>query len=371
MNKLTLMASVSAAIAVGAAAIAAAGVLAMTAHAAPTPAVPLLKSAGSLAFAPNGVLLIGDSAAAQIVSVETGDTTKGGPGKVEIADLTARIAAMTGATKDQIAVNDVAVNPISGSAYISITRGSGDAAQPLILKADRAGKLTEVKVDALKHTAVSLTDAPAPDAKDQRGQFLRQQAITDIGYVNGQVLVAGLSNEEFSSSMRSIAYPLKSADKGASIEMYHGSHGRFETAAPVRTFMTYDIDGKPNVLAGYTCTPLVKIPVDQFKPGAKIKATTITELGNMNRPLDMIGYHKDKGDYILMANSSRGVMKIDARDIDKYAAIQARVPDKAGMPYETIADLKGVMHLAKVDDSSALILVADNGTSSLKTIALP
>jgi hypothetical protein len=278
---------------------------------------------------------------------------------------------MTGATKDQIAVNDVAVNPISGSAYISITRGSGDAAQPLILKADRAGKLTEVKVDALKHAAVSLTDAPAPDAKDQRGQFLRQQAITDIGYVNGQVLVAGLSNEEFSSSMRSIAYPLKSADKGASIEMYHGSHGRFETAAPVRTFMTYDIDGKPNVLAGYTCTPLVKIPVDQFKPGAKIKATTITELGNMNRPLDMIGYHKDKGDYILMANSSRGVMKIDARDIDKYAAIQARVADKAGMPYETIADLKGVMHLAKVDDSSALILVADNGTSSLKTIALP
>jgi len=341
------------------------------ASAAPMPAAPLLKSAGSLAFAPGGVLLIGDSAGAQIVSVETGDTAKGAAGKIEIADLTARIAAMTGATKDEIAVNDLAVNPVSGSAYIAVTRGQGDAARPLILKADRAGKLVEVKVDGLKHVAVSLTDAPAPDAKDQRGQFLRQQAITDIGYVNGQVLVAGLSNEEFSSSMRSIAYPLKSADKGASIEMYHGSHGRFETAAPVRTFLTYDVAGKPNVLAGYTCTPLVKIPVDQLKPGAKIKATTITELGNMNRPLDMIAYHQGKNDYILMANSSRGVMKIDARDIDKYAAIQARVPDKAGMPYETIANLKGVTQLDKVDDTSALVLISEAGTDSLKTIALP
>lgn len=337
----------------------------------PAPAAATLKSASALAFAPNGVLLIGDSLGAQVVSVETGDTAKAAAGKVEIADLTAKIAAMTGTTKDQIAISDVAVNPISGSAYLAVTRGQGEAAQPLILKADRSGKLTEVKVDALKHAAVSLTDAPAPDAKDQRGQFLRSQAITDVGYVNGQVLIAGLSNEEFSSSMRSIAYPLKAADKGASIEMYHGAHGQFETAAPVRTFMTYDIDGKPNVLAAYTCTPLVKIPVDQFKPGAKIKATTIAELGNRNRPLDMIAYRQGSADYILMANSNRGVMKINAKDIDTYAKIETRIADKAGMPYETIDSLKGVTQLDKVDNTSAVILVADAGTDSLKTIALP
>ena len=123
--------------------------------------------------------------------------------------------------------------------------------------------------------------------------------------------------------------------------MYHGAHGQFETAAPVRTFMTYDIGGKPNVLAAYTCTPLVKIPVDQFKPGAKIKATTIAELGNRNRPLDMIAYRKGGKDFILMANSARGVMKIDAKEIDKHAAstsIESRIPDKAGVPYETLAE---------------------------------
>jgi hypothetical protein len=335
-------------------------------------ALAKLLSAGGLAFARGGVLLIGDSAAGQVVAVETGDTAKGGPGKVEVADLTGKIAAMLGTTADQVAVNDVAVNPASGSVYISVSRGLGPDAAPVILKADRAGKISEVKLDGLKANAVPLSDAPAPDAKNARGQLMRQEAITDIGFVNGQVLVAGLSNEEFSSSMRSIPYPFTSGAKGSSIEMYHGSHGQFETAAPVRTFMTYDVGGKPNVLAAYTCTPLVKIPVDKFQPGAKIKATTIAELGNRNRPLDMIAYKKDGKDFILMANSARGVMKLDAAKLEQYQQIETRIPDKAGVPYETIASLQGVTQLDKVDDASAVIVVASaDKTTSLKTIALP
>jgi hypothetical protein len=356
------------------AATAIAGALAALAFSATAaPGGVTLQSAGALAFAPNGVLLIGDSAGGQIVSLDTGDTAKGGAGKVEIADLTGKIAALLGTTADQVAVNDVAVNPVSGSVYLAVSRGLGPDAKPVVLKADRAGKLTEVKLDPAKMTAAALSDAPAPDAKNARGQLLRTDAITDIGFVNGQVLVAGLSNEEFSSSMRAIPYPFKAAGpKSASIEIYHGSHGRFETAAPVRTFMTYDIAGKPNVLAAYLCTPLVKIPVEQFQPGAKIKATTIAELGNMNRPLDMIAYKKGGKDFILMANSARGVMKLDAKDLDKYASIEARIADKAGVPYETISALQGVTQLDKVDDTSAVIVSADADKKvSLTTIALP
>ena len=172
--------------------------------------------------------------------------------------------------------------------------------------------------------------------------------------------------------MRTIAYPFASGAKGASIEMYHGAHGQFETAAPVRTFMTYDVAGKPNVLAAYTCTPLVKIPVDQFKAGAKIKATTIAELGNRNRPLDMIAYKKDGRDFILMANSARGVMKLDAAKLESYPNIATPIADKAGVPYETIAELQGVTQLDKVDETSAVIVVAAaDKSTSLKTIALP
>jgi hypothetical protein len=360
---------------ISATAIAAALAVGLTATAAPGDSAKL-QSAGALAFAPNGVLLIGDSAGGQVMAVETGDTAKGGAGKVEIADLSTKIAAMLGTTADQVAVNDVAVNPVSGNVYMSVSRGLGAEAKPVVLKADRAGAISEVKIDTLKRSAVSLSDAPAPDAKNARGQLMRTEAITDLGFVNGQVLVAGLSNEEFSSSMRSIAYPFTAGAKGSSIEMYHGAHGQFETAAPVRTFMTYTIDGKPNVLAAYTCTPLVKIPVEQFKPGAKIKATTIAELGNRNRPLDMIAYKKGGKDFILMANSNRGMMKIDATEIDKHAKttnIESRIADKAGVPYETLAEYNNtVTQLDKVDDASAVILVADaDKKTSLKTIALP
>ena len=54
----------------------------------------------------------------------------------------------------------------------------------------------------------------------------------------------------------------------------------------------------------------MKFPVSELKAGAQVKGTTIAELGNRNRPLDMIVYQKDGKDYLLLANSSRGVMKI-------------------------------------------------------------
>ena len=155
------------------------------------------------------------------------------------------------------------------------------------------------------------------------------------------------------------------------IEIYHGAHGRFETNSPIRTFMTYDIAGQPAVLAAYTCTPLVRIPVAELQPGAKVKGVTIAELGNRNRPLDMVAYKKDGQDYILMANSSRGVMKLSAAKLDGYSAITTPIADKAGVPYTVVADLKGVTQLDKSGDGNAVILVADAGTTALRTIGMP
>ena len=139
---------------------------------------------------------------------------------------------------------------------------------------------------------------------------------------NGKVLIAGLSNEEFASTLRAAPFPFSTA-KGAGIEIWHGSHGRFETQAPVRTFVSYKIKGEDNILAAYTCTPLVKIPVSSLQPGAKVKGTTIAELGSGNQPLDMIAYNKAGHAYILLNNSNRGVMKLDAAGLENYKPITA------------------------------------------------
>jgi hypothetical protein len=103
------------------------------------------------------------------------------------------------------------------------------------------------------------------------------------------------------------------------------------TNAPIRTFTPYEIAGNAHLLAAYTCTPLVKIPVSDLKPGAKVKGTTVAELGNGNTPLDMVVYNKGGKDYLLMINTSRGVMKID---LEKVGTIVRR--HIASHPVDTI-----------------------------------
>jgi len=324
-----------------------------------------VKSAGPLAFGPNGVLFIGDSIGAKIVAVDTGDTKAGASAAVNISGIDAKIAAALGTSADQISIRDLATNPVSKNVYISVSRGKGTDAAFVLLKLDTAGKLSEVRLDNVKFSSESL---PNPTASTRASDKL--DTITEIRYVDGKILVAGLSNEEFSSNMRSIPYPFANVDKGASIEMYHGSHGRYETNSPIRTFVPYTIGNQQYILAAYTCTPLVKIPVSQLKGGAKVTGSTIAEMGAGNRPLDMVAYKKDGKDYILMANSAHGVTKLDAAHLETYKSITAP-SEIAGVPFQTLDNFKGVRHLQAYDEKSALMLMDDNGGLALKTVALP
>jgi hypothetical protein len=330
-----------------------------------------LKSAGTLAFGPDAILFVGDSLGAAVYALDTGDRAGAAAGPVDIRGINQKIAALLGTAPDQILIQDVAVNPISRRVYLSVARGRTPDAPPIILRTAAGGKLEEFALDNVPHARVGLPNAPDPNLKDRRGGSPRLEAITDLAYVDGTVFIAGLSNEEFASKLRAIPFPFREADGGASVEIYHGSHGRFETNAPVRTFVPYRIKKEPHILAAYTCTPLVRFPVSALKPGAKVVGTTIAELGNRNRPLDMIVYQRGGRDYILMTNSSRGVMKMSTEKIDAIPAI-TQPTEMAGLPFETLESLKGVHQLDAYDRESAVVLMAgDSGSLDLKTIALP
>jgi hypothetical protein len=116
----------------------------------------------------------------------------------------------------------------------------------------------------------------------------------------------------------------------------------------------------------------VQLPISELKPGAKIKGKTIAELGNRNRPLDMIVYQKDGKDYLLLANSSRGVMKISTDHIEGAESIAAPVSEKKGLPYETIQDWTGVDQLDRLDGGHALVVRRGKGDSlNLESLPLP
>ena len=304
-----------------------------------------LKSATALAFGPDGVLFVGDPMAATIYALDTGEKSTGARATaIDVQGVSEKAAALLGTTPDQILINDMAISPVSHRAYLSVSRGRGPEATPVILRVGSNGQVEELSLGAVRYSKVPLANAPSVDAKDARGPSRRLEAITDLAFVDGRIFVAGLSNEEFSSNLRAIPFPFDNSGPGTSVEIYHGSHGRFETNAPIRTFVAYKIKEQQHILAAYTCTPLVAFPVGDLRPGVKVLGKTIAELGNRNRPLDMIVYKKDGKDYILLNNSSRGVMKITADNLDTFQAINKQT-EVNGVPYQTIDSLKGVQHL--------------------------
>jgi hypothetical protein len=331
---------------------------------------PDLKSAGAMAFGPAGILFIADPQGSAVFAIDTGDRSKAGNGPVKMAKADERMAGLLGTTAGEITIADMAVNPASGNIYFSVGRGRGPQAPPVLLKLNRQGEFSEVPLKDVLFAKAMLPD-PAKANGTAAGNRMRAPAITGLAYVNGKLYVAALSNEEFSSTFRAIPFPFADVAKGTTVEIFHGSHGRLETNAPIRSFTSYQIAGNANLLAAYTCTPLVKIPVTDLKPGAKIKGTTVAELGNRNTPLDMVVYNKGGKDYLLMINDNRGVMKIDLEKIGTIDGITARVQNTAGLPYEKVP-LTGVVQMSKLDDEHALILVkAQDGSHTLETIGLP
>ncbi|MFN0056118.1 MAG: hypothetical protein ACKV0T_28560 [Planctomycetales bacterium] len=334
---------------------------------------PDLKSAGPLAFGPQGVLFVGDpkGAALYAIGIETRKVTGPRPGLV-LEGLDGKLAGLLGTKPEDVLINDLAVQPGSGIAYLSVSRGKGPDAAPAIATVTPDGGLKLVSLDDVAYAQVSLANAPNPEEKDRRGNSLRLESITDMHYLEGRVFIAGLSNEEFASKLRAVEFPFTAADLGTSIEIYHGAHGAVETRSPVRTFIPFNLHGEPHLMAAYTCTPLVTIPVSQLKPGSKLRGKTVAELGNMNRPLDIITYEKEGHQYLLMANSARGVMKVATDNIDDQAGISERINGTAGLTYETISSLKGVEHLDKLGEGMALLLVRTEAKSlNLQCIELP
>ncbi len=337
------------------------------------PAAQALQSIGPLAFGPDGVLFAADRQAATIYAIDlAAKATGGAPGAKDVTGIDTQIASMLGTDPKEVQITDLAVHPKTRNAFISVMRGTGADAKPALLRVDGAGKIEVVALDGLKMTKATMPNAPAAAAAGQQ-RNPRMESITDMAFVDGKLVVAGLSNEEFASKLRTVPVSVR------------GSRCRHERR---------DLSRQPRAVRDALAGHLVRALPDQqhlapdrrlhlhaarevpgVEPGAgpKVMGTTIAELGNRNRPTDMIVYKKGGKDYLLIANTSRGVMKVPTDGFATAPGITARVASETGgVGFEAVAALKGVEQLDLLDDQRAIVLTrAEGGVLSLQAIALP
>jgi hypothetical protein len=330
---------------------------------------PTFSSIGALSFGPGGVLFAADNQAATIFAIDLGALASGTtPGTKDVPGLDQKIAAMVGTTPSSVAITDLAVHPTSKNSFVAIRRGEGANAQPALLRIDGVGKIELLSLASANFTSVSL---PNPAAVTPDGRRGRTQSVTDLAFTNGRLFVAGLSNEEFASKLWSVAYPFTTVDRGASVEIYHGNHGQLETRSPVMTFLPYTVDNQPMIIAGYTCTPLVKFPISSLRQGEKLLGTTMLELGAGNQPIDMVLYKKEGQDYLLMANTRHGVLKIPTAQFGSAPAITSQIGGTKGS-FERIATMSGIEQLDLLDAQRSIVLArATDGSRNLSAVALP
>jgi hypothetical protein len=349
-----------------------------TAVAAPSYAMrvaPLtLQSAGVMHFAPDGTLFLADSRAAAVYAIDVGDTHRDtSTSGVRIDDVDGKIAAALGTTRDQLRVVDMAAHPRSQTLYFSVTRGRGDDAVPLVVSVTKGDERVAVlPFESIRHARAELPDAPTPDAKTSWGAPKRAMSITDLALVDGELYVAGLSNEEFASTLRRLPYPFAStaaAPKATTVEIYHTSHDKYETAAPIETFVPVALAGKASLLAGYGCSPIAAFGRDDLTSKKHLRGRTISELGGGSRPIDMISFRKPDGrEMILIASSGRTLIRMDPKDVAAAPELTKPVTqafEASGVNYLSIASF-GVLHIDNLNPAHVVVLQRTADTGALQ-----
>lgn len=335
------------------------------------------KSIGTLTFSPDGTLFFADFEGAAIYGISlTNEKADASEEALNVTDLETKVADMLGASTREINIIDMATNPKSRNVYFSVARGVGNNTQYALMKITRNGSSKEgtiqpVNLSAVDYTFYNLTDAPAETDKDRRGRSLRTMSITDIAFHDKEVYVAGLSNEEFASTFRRVPFPFKGKQMASKVEIFHVAHGRYETNAPIQTFMPMELEGKAHIVAAYTCTPLVTFPVGSVEDGGHIMGKTAAELGSNNRPVDIVAFEKGGKQHIVLSNSNRSAMRFDPTDLVKQETLKNPLEERflsEGAPYVQLP-LVQVLQLDNLnEDYLAAMQRGSDGTLNFRSI---
>lgn len=345
-----------------------------------------LTFAGALTFSDDGVLFVGDNHNGAIYAFRIDAEPVAGvtvPGSIRNID--AKIAELLGVRAGAVEINDLAVHPISNEIYISVMRVERFASQPAIVVVSVDHELRLLDISSLAFQKQELAAFPSADvtfgvrgaggggplARDRaKGEVsIRALAIMDLEFHDGELFVAGVALETFQSTLRRLSYPFDGGQGIASVETYHIVHDQYESRALIRAMSIQEIDGRDQLIAAYTCSPLVLVPIDEIVDGAKISASTIGDLGN-GQPIDMVPFRMGDETMLFVTNNSRSPQVIPVDDLAGAKAVThhdfergPKLDTHPVMPFGPVGKavmFEGVsLHLALLDDDFFVSVTRD------------
>jgi hypothetical protein len=296
-----------------------------------------VESLGTMTFNSEGILFVGDNLKGAIHALDLSAENRSKENfTIDIYHIDAQIAAILGTAPGNIQIHDLAVHPKSGEVYLTVTRGLGVEARPALIHINAENQIRNIDLSNIEISTQSLSSVPdlnkkfkprgammaAPSVKDitKANRSQRMFTFMDIKYHKGEVFVAGISNEEFCSILRRIPYPFNGKESISNIEMYHIAHDQYESRAPIRSMQIKNIDGIDQLIAAYTCSPLVLIPLTDLTDGAKVKARTIGDMGN-GQPLDMISFNLKGQEMLFVTNSGRSPQVLSLKGLNSAKVV--------------------------------------------------
>ena len=320
-----------------------------------------INSISRLAAGPENVLFVADWKGARVHAISLPAAAQERAGTAfNILDLEGVLSKQAGGAK--VTIEDMVVRPGTAEVYIAVSYGAAKTPALIVVTSDQRARRVNLK--AAKSTSIALRDAPTSNYKFWRDTPERSLTVTDMKWRDGELFIAGLSNQDFASTLRRIKYPFDSQQSVMSVEIYHTGHNLIETRAPIRAMSFAMLGGKPFLVAAYTCTPIVLLPLDELKDGAHLRGKTIGELGYGNTPADMISYSKtEQGkteDFLLLVNFERGA---DIIPLSQVEAASGRPGMDKVVPFGQIAGLDvtsaplaGVLRVDNLDEKSFIVV---------------
>ncbi|WP_229417368.1 hypothetical protein [Massilia sp. Root418] len=340
-------------------------------------AAPAMQSASKLSFGDARTLFVADWKGARIFALPVPAPVRPAGKPFNLMDVQAPIARALRVAPASLRFEDMAVQPDSELAYVALTvRGAKGQGKPAIVSIDATGQVRRLDLASVSASA-AITDAPAADVAFWRDLPAQTLTVTDMRYYQNKLYVAGLSNRSFASTLRIFDYPFSGKAGATTVEMYHPVHNQVETRAPIRSMTVMTIGGEPTLVAAYTCTPLVTIPLKELKDGAHIAAKTVGELGWGSTPNGLVSFKSGDAEYALLVNSSRSADLLSAADLASAAAapgLDAPIEWPA-KPYlgvkATMAPMSAVMRLDNLNPQLLLALRRSQAGGEMQLVSIP